>query len=155
MDPAEVSRGAEQTDSSLIKQLHTSSFIQTGNPSALFFLWSLHLFARTAPPSLARLWSHFFLLLLFTNECQDNMCAVEEFLIIRMSSSVRLIFIPSVCLVFHVIDFSPFETDVWLYLGKQASSFNLILLTKRKNLTLLELYIYFCLNFYLFWLFDK
>lgn len=48
----------------------------------------------------------------------------------------RLIFIPSVCLrhvVFHVI-------DLWFDLGKQALSFNLILLS-------LEVYTYFCLNF--------
>lgn len=67
--------------------------------------------------------------LAFTNERQANICSVEEFLIIRVSSPVestrshsciyrRCLSAP--CHLSRYRFFSLSKTDVWLYLGEQA-----------------------------------
>lgn len=112
LNPAEAWEGA---DSSLIKQLPSSSFIQTGNPSTLF-LWSLHLFFHSAPPSprltLISLLSFLLLLwLTYANGCGVNVkgnatsrysCRVlihQYVMICSLFTHVRMSFC-CICLVF-------------------------------------------------------
>lgn len=150
-------------DGQLIDQTasHLLIYSDRKSISSFFFLWSLHLSAHTAPPSRARLWS----LLSFTPlykwmPGQHVYCWRVlncPYVIFCSVCALRLIFIASVCLQHVDRFFSLLETEVFLYLGKQAFLFNLLhflkwvnlrlrLPQRKKNVTLSELYIYFCIN---------